>query len=868
MSPNDGPGQLNPTDTSAAAPTPATNQQEWSWNPTPHQNIGDGTFHFQDYKYWESAGNPQTRVGQTHTMPNVNTDPWGPHTRWKFDGASAYRDTEPRTLIYSDGTKVDPSQNVYESEHGLKFKNNGDGTYTRWDSKNNRPADGAQPETPMAFVRNGDGKTAPANWFGDQYSQRQDAKLPGYNMWHQPNTDYWTRLGRDGERMQINGPGKPPSFYDRNGNPINQGQYINALDPYNAATNSTDTSQDNKPPANAADPNHPNAELVSEPKVVFPDGTAQDVQDSTNDTMHRIWLALGGDQAPVGGKPPVAPDTPNTPTDNQGDAQTQADDRTNRQQQARDSLLGYDSLVQQILTDAAQNQDATKQAVQDMITGLNADLTSVADPSSAAGDQELRGKVANTLGQALKAVDDAVAQAKNTGDQMNAQDPSNSDPGTNSPSSPSDTGDDTSTLDSGTDPSDPGTLTGGDPPSVTPPTDTTGQPSSVDPALLAALNSMNNPANNPLSQLAGMNGLNGLGGMNGLGGLNGLGSPNNDLQGLLDSLKNPSPTTPQAVTPTTPDVTPAAVTPTTPDTSTPLTTSPDAVTPTTPDPSTNVDPTPAPTPAPAPAPDPTQQHQPAAPPPPPAKPAPDTSVKLPDGSTTHAPNGQAAQAARNALANPDSGAGDPATQAYSGTGVDLSSGKDLGESIDPSDLQPGDVIKFDDTTAVMVGPHQVATAHGQIEDLSQFMKDHQGNFDGFYRPTVAPDNSAGTDPNANLDPTSGNQPDHSSDPSGQQASPDAATSPNHTDTGSQPDPTNPSDTGTTPSDPGSQQPSDPSDAGGTDQSSDPSSTDSGDQTQSNTDTQDQNPNLSTTPQTQQSSLISPWQRLRNNTLTT
>ncbi|MGH3581018.1 MAG: hypothetical protein ACRDUB_05495 [Mycobacterium sp.] len=126
----------------------------------------------------------------------------------------------------------------------------------------------------------------------------------------------------------------------------------------------------------------------------------------------------------------------------------------------------------------------------------------------------------------------------------------------------------------------------------------------------------------------------------------------------------------------------------------------------------------------------------------PARPAPtaDTraTVTLPDGTVVEAPNTQAADAAQNALDNASPG-GDAAQKAYSSVGLDLpgNDGKDLGTKVDPSAMQPGDVLKWQDKTMVAVGPNLVAdpSEPGVTHTLGDVLKDQRG-FHGVFRPTA------------------------------------------------------------------------------------------------------------------------------------
>jgi hypothetical protein len=130
------------------------------------------------------------------------------------------------------------------------------------------------------------------------------------------------------------------------------------------------------------------------------------------------------------------------------------------------------------------------------------------------------------------------------------------------------------------------------------------------------------------------------------------------------------------------------------------------------------------------------------------------TVTLPDGKVVDAPNQQAAQAAQKALDDAAPG-GDPAGKAYSDTGIQLpSDGKNMGAKIDPSDMQPGDVLKFHDKTMVAVAPGLVAdpTHPGVTHTIADVLKDGKG-FEGVFRPTATdPTLSAPNSPPPLTDP--------------------------------------------------------------------------------------------------------------------
>jgi cell wall-associated NlpC family hydrolase len=145
---------------------------------------------------------------------------------------------------------------------------------------------------------------------------------------------------------------------------------------------------------------------------------------------------------------------------------------------------------------------------------------------------------------------------------------------------------------------------------------------------------------------------------------------------------------------------------------------------------------------------------PADPKPAPAKPEPDPAlnIKLPDGSTTRAPNAVAAGAVRNALTQLgvryEYGAESPGkafdcsglTQwAYGKAGKDIprvSRDQDVGASISRGDVQPGDLAVWSGHVAMIVGDGKMIEAGSPVE-LSPIRTTNDGMaFQGFYRPTA------------------------------------------------------------------------------------------------------------------------------------
>lgn len=144
----------------------------------------------------------------------------------------------------------------------------------------------------------------------------------------------------------------------------------------------------------------------------------------------------------------------------------------------------------------------------------------------------------------------------------------------------------------------------------------------------------------------------------------------------------------------------------------------------------------------------------ADPKPAPAKSEPDPAlnIKLPDGTTTRAPNAVAASAVRNALTQLgvryQYGAKSPGTAfdcsgltqwAYGKAGKDIprvSRDQDVGAKISRDNVQPGDLAVWDGHVAMIVGDGKMIEAGTPVE-LSPIRTTNQGDaFQGFYRPTA------------------------------------------------------------------------------------------------------------------------------------
>ncbi len=546
---------------------------------------------------------------------------------------------------------------------------------------------------------------------------------------------------------------------DRSTSPTPTDNGTNPLDPRNVLPPTLFTGVDNK--------------SGTRPPVNYPEGYDPELQESTDQALDAIWKALGGNStaAPGDGKPD--PEGDNSDTPGEGQYTVSAEEAKRRAENARTTMTETNKQIEAILAEAATQQEATKDAVKQIIADLNDDIETLKPVlDTATGQDQLRTRITETLKRGQAAVHEAVEDAKKKGNSMGNDDAPGANKGSDNSNSNSPgavTGDNKS-GDNGSD-GDKGVTNNTGSRSGDDEGDDDGKKKSVDdPA--SYLNGLNNGLN------SGLGGLNsGLGGLNnGLGGLGGLnnGLGNNGLTGLNNGLGNPGLNSPSDLGRVTPLDTTATPTNTTPVANTPA-------------PDNNVTPIadqdkgdddkgdddkgdddkgddkdkdkPSEKDQ-ANKPEGDPRHQAHAP----AHHPGDTTVKLPDGSSSEAPNDQAAQAARNALAD-KGGAGDAARNAYAGTGVEMpSDGKDLGRPVeDPADLRAGDVIQWSDHTRVVVGPGLVAV-DGEVKTLDEVMNGSDaGDFKGFYRPT-----ESATDPmlppDAPDDPTSGPNTQQQPDP--------------------------------------------------------------------------------------------------------
>jgi cell wall-associated NlpC family hydrolase len=138
----------------------------------------------------------------------------------------------------------------------------------------------------------------------------------------------------------------------------------------------------------------------------------------------------------------------------------------------------------------------------------------------------------------------------------------------------------------------------------------------------------------------------------------------------------------------------------------------------------------------------------------PAKPTPDPAlaIKLPDGTTTRAPNPVAASAVRNALTQIGVpykwGAKAPGSAfdcsgltqwAYDKAGKDIprvSRDQDVGARISRADVRPGDLAVWDGHVAMIVGDGQMIEAGSPVGLSPIRTTNEEMAFQGFYRPTA------------------------------------------------------------------------------------------------------------------------------------
>lgn len=482
---------------------------------------------------------------------------------------------------------------------------------------------------------------------------------------------------------------------------------------------------------------------TGEPVMQFPPNTNPATRQSVQTAMDRLWAALGKSA-------PITTDPAHVPA---GVAKSDPGiggygNVVNGMQTVRDQFVSAESQLARLISESATNTDLARKAILDCVDDFNTATIDV-DATSPTGQKQLLTRIQIALDKAQLAVKNASSSSPsglpplpqdkgpNPTTTTDPTEPDSDPPGSSWQTDP------TSPPPAGISPTDPDSGSDSDPYSgeaPTSPLDAYRSPGAnqgsagMNPMMGPGMTSMMNPYGNQMNPM--MN--NALSSLPGL--IQALSTmPKDPGSGTAGPTTPPAPATPTpdlAPTPTTtPDPVPANafaspdVTPTTPT----VPTSPGTpVTPTSPQPPTSGSPQPVNSPQPGPGTNAATGDGHTTP----TAPGPnntDPQVTLPDGSQQTAPNAQAAQAVRNALAN-TANAGDAAQSAYAGTGVTMPAGHDPGTAIDPADMAPGDVAVWGDHTAIIAAPGQ-AIDHGKLRPIGDMMGDGT-DFKGLFRPTA------------------------------------------------------------------------------------------------------------------------------------
>jgi hypothetical protein len=663
---------------------------------------------------WALPSDPSRYIGKNDPAWNAVLD----------NARSAYGDpnihfngddtTKERYLSFGDGTRLPTDGTVvyHDSQSGKNWIQNTDGSVTPA-NKDFKPTGVSIP--PAGFRDNGKGMYAPVDSHGNQIGALNPGLPglpPGATGWHDANGTK-TPLNANGDYYEIDPASGQHKYFDKNGKPIPKEKYF-------AGTPET-------PPGTP-----PGTTPLQSMQVVVPDGMtapkypswATDVDPDVPNQMTGVVVRLYelfGKGTPAESDLPEFPFSTDTGKDSGIDAYDKVKkDFTRIEGEFNSTAQAYKQAVQH----SANITKAGRDAINNAVSTFNSTAAALED-----GDWDGLLQSESTL---LDSVKQEVQKAAGTQQPV----PENPTGGPQSPMTP---------------------------PAAAEPLPGTGSLAPADPMgsgstpqdkkLDDLLNGLGAPLGgmNPLGALGGMNPLGGLGGGNPMVGGGG-GSP---LSPLADAIK---PLTKMAdQTDSTKDEKKPAITPLNPSTQPPGT---PGGTP----PAQGGQPgVPVAVPVGTPPPAGGQPGQPGASPA--GNAATKPTVTLPDGKVVDAPNQQAAQAAQKALDEAAPG-GDPAQKAYSDTGVQLpSDGKNMGAKIDPSDMQPGDVLKFHDKTMVAVAPGLVAdpTHPGLTHTIADVLKDGKG-FEGVFRPTAtdptlsAPNTPPLTDPPPPSSPPSGQTP--------------------------------------------------------------------------------------------------------------
>lgn len=722
--------------TTATPITPLTSGERTHWDPAQQDGghsgwrtdnpTGDGQFFIRptDHAYWDGT---LDRARLAYGDPNI-----------RYSTDDIY---QPRYLMFGDGTPLPVDGRVFYRNTDLKqnFIRNTDGSITAQDFSG-KPV-GAGPISPVGYRRVGD-QYAPVSAHGYQIAPLEDDLPGGIAFDDKNNSGIFTPRSGNGDYYTMDLATGKPTFFDRDGNEISAERYRTeapTLKPGDAQASSCGGGCQSSGGSHGSDPTGGEGAALDSTPVVTPEGMrpidyplwAKEVDPDIPNQMTAVVARL---YELFGSGPPTQSDLPDFPF--------------NTADGAKSGIEAYDSVKAKFI-DIEQRFQAAAQAYRDAVANSAFTTTAGRQAINTAIDRF------NTSWQTLPEADWAGLLTLESqmldnikGEVMKAAgrvepippnpDPAplpGPDPGPNpGPGSPVDV------LPEPAPPTPPA------PPAGPPEVEDDGRSNPVGRAEWQEIIDKINqaappaaPAANPLGALGGMNPLGGLGGMNplgGLGSLGGLGGPAGGVSPLPDA--GAGPVRPlEAIPPENQRVTP--------------------VVPVTPAPAGPVSPGPLAAEAPEPP------FVPAGPVIEPAglggespadnKPAEPAAsgkptVTLPDGKVIEASDPQAAKAAQAALDGAGPG-GDAAQKAYSQAGLELpSDGKNPGAKVDPSDMQPGDILKWQDKTMVAVAPGLVAdpTQPGVTRTLQEVLANPQG-FQGMFRPTdvdptlSAPDSS-------------------------------------------------------------------------------------------------------------------------------
>lgn len=629
--------------------------------------------------YWDTV---LGRAREAYGDPNI-----------RFDNTD---DTSSgRHLVFGDGTRLpaDGTLAYRDSASNQNWINNGDGTFTKAD-ENFQPV--GQPFPPAGFRRMADGKYAPVDARGNQVGplhSQAPPNFPGSPAWHHsPLTDLFTPVNANGDYYEIDPATGQHKYFDKSGNPISKEKYFaGAPSPQQTPNGQPAPAPGAKPPLQSTQVSVP--EGMSTPEYpAWATDIDPDVPNQMTGVVVRLYELFGSGT-------PATSELPEFPFSTDTGEQSGIDAYDNVKPDFKRIESEFDAAAQAFKT-AVQNSANVTQAGRDAINNAIGTFNSTAKALDE-GDWDGLLQAESTL---LDTVKTAVENAANT--QQNV--PSNPAGGPPTPMGPA------------------GAPAPGMPPAAGDPS-LSAPPADDKKSLEDILNGgMGSPFGGGMPM--GGNPLGGLGGMNPLGGLGGGGNPmgggGNPLSALSDAAK---PLSKLSETDTgKPDDKKSPITPLNagPQNAPPPPAAPGA---TPAEPAAVAGATPGPAGA-------NNQQATATPASNPSGAKP--TVTLPDGKVIEAPNKQAADAAQNAIDKASPG-GDAAQKAYSPTGLELpGDGKNLGAKVDPSDMQPGDVLKWQDKTMVAVAPGLVAdpSEAGKIHTLEEVFKDQKG-FEGVFRPT-------------------------------------------------------------------------------------------------------------------------------------